>query len=370
MENLIDIKDIAQRFKIDGEYIYSEPYGCGHINDTYAVYFKRSFEPPFRCIIQRINNNIFKDPVQLMENISKITEYLGKKITKNGGDPSRETLTIIKTNDDKPYYSDNLGNYWRAYIFIENAISYQTSEKPELFFSSAKAFGKFQCFLSDYPADTLFETIPDFHNTKKRFEAFEKSVKDDICGRAANVEAEIAFAMARKSESDVLVELLKHNKLPLRVTHNDTKLNNVMIDKMTGEGICVIDLDTVMPGLSLYDFGDSIRFGASSAAEDEKDLSKVYMDLTLFEAYTKGYLSEAGESLTKDEIKLLPFSAKIMTFECGIRFLTDYLCGDTYFKIHREGHNLDRCRTQFKLVSDMENKMEAMKNIVSKYSRK
>jgi hypothetical protein len=287
---------------------------------------------------------------------------------KNGGDAKREVLTIIKTIDNNNFHIDKNGDFWRAYIFIDDATCYQIVEKPEHFYKSAKAFGKFQNQLSDFNADTLFEAIPNFHNTEKRFETFLKALDQDKFDRAQNVKPEIKFALERKADASILVNLLREHKLPLRVTHNDTKLNNVMIDNITGEGICVIDLDTVMPGLSLYDFGDSIRFGANPALEDEKDLSKVFMDLDLFELYSKGFLEEAGKSLTPTEIEYLSFSAKIMTLECGIRFLTDYLNGDTYFKIHREGHNLDRCRTQFKLVSDMEDKMDQMNDIVKKYS--
>lgn len=370
MTKNVDFKSLAQNFKIDGEFIFAESFGCGHINDTYAVYFKRTFEPPFRCIFQRINNNVFKNPIELMKNINGVTTHLRKKIVESGGDADRETLTIIYTNNGESYYIDDEGSYWRSYIFVENAVSHQTVDKPELFYNSARAFGKFQRLLADYPANTLFETIPDFHNTVKRFEALEQAVSADICDRAKDVKAEIDFAFARKNDVGVLVELLNNNELPLRVTHNDTKLNNVLLDIKTGEGVCVIDLDTVMPGLSLYDFSDSIRFGANPAAEDEKDLSKVYMDISLFKAYTEGFLSEAGEILTEKEIEMLPVAAKIMTFECGIRFLTDYLSGDTYFKIHREGHNLDRCRTQFKLVYDMENKLDLMNDIVAKRCKK
>lgn len=367
MNRTIDFKQLVSQFQFDGELIYEEPFGCGHINDTFAVYFKKLNEHPRRYILQRINHNVFKNPEKLMENIEKVTAHICKKVTQNGGNPNREVLTIIKTIDNHTYCRDEKGNYWRGYIFIDDATSYQVVEKPELFYNSAKAFGRFQKILNDFPVHTLFETIPNFHNTKKRFEAFEEAVKQDVANRANTVLPEIEFARKRKDDATVLIDLLEQGKLLLRVTHNDTKLNNVMIDNSTGEGICVIDLDTVMPGLSLYDFGDSIRFGTNPAAEDEKDLSKVFADLSLFEQFTKGFLEEAGQSLTDTEVEYLPFSAKIMTFECGIRFLSDYLNGDIYFKIHREGQNLDRCRTQFKLVSDMEQKMKNMKEIVNKY---
>lgn len=362
-----DIESIVKNFTFEGKLIKAESYGFGHINDTFAVTFEKEDGNTHRYILQRINHNIFKEPELLMNNIKNVTKYLRNAIIQNGGDPNRETLTLILTLDGKCFYKDPNGNYWHGYIFIEDATSYQTVEKPEHFYKSGKAFGKFQKLLSEYPAKTLTETIPNFHNTEKRFADFLEAVNNDIKGRAKDVKEEIEFALKRRDDASVLVNLLKQNKLPLRVTHNDTKLNNVMLDDITGEGICVIDLDTVMPGLSLYDFGDSIRFGANPAAEDEKDLSKVWMKLSLFEQYTKGFLEEAGQSLTDTEIEYLAFSAKIMTFECGIRFLADYLNGDTYYKIYREGQNLDRCHTQFKLVADMELKMDKMNEIVNKY---
>ena len=361
------VKELVGHFQFEGDFVYGEPFGCGHINDTFAVYYKMKFVHPHRYILQRINHFVFKNPDGLMQNIENVTAHIRKKIHENDGDITREVLTIIKTKDNKNYYIDEKGNYWRAYVFIDDATCYQVVEKPNDFYTAAKAFGRFQKQLCDYNAETLFETIPDFHNTEKRFEAFLDAIERDEMKRADSVRAEIDFALKRHADASVLVDLLKANELPLRVTHNDTKLNNVMIDNETGEGICVIDLDTVMPGLSIYDYGDSIRFGANPVAEDEKDLSKVYMELSLFEIFTKGFLEEAGHSLTEKEIEYLPFAAKIMTFECGIRFLGDYLNGDTYFKIHREGQNLDRCRTQFKLVADMEEKMDQMNEIVRKY---
>jgi len=367
MNKTTQLKKLVSHFQFDGDFIYEEPFGYGHINDTFAVYFKKTFKHPDRYILQRINHTIFKNPEELMQNIENVTAHIRSKLKSSGGDISREVLTIIKTKDEKNFFQDENGNFWRAYIFIDDATCYQIVEKPEQFYKSARAFGKFQKLLSDFPAETLFETIPDFHNTEKRFETFLDVLKKDPLQRAVGVKNEIEFVLNRQSDASVLVDLLKNKKLPLRVTHNDTKLNNIMIDNETGEGVCVIDLDTVMPGLSIYDYGDSIRFGANPAAEDEKDLSKVWMELSLFELFTKGFLEEAGNSLTETEIEYLPFAAKIMTFECGIRFLTDYLNGDIYFKIHRKDHNLDRCRTQFKLVADMEQKMDEMKEIVSRY---
>lgn len=263
---------------------------------------------------------------------------------------------------------DSQGDYWRAYKFIEGATSYDQVETPEDFYQSAVSFGNFQRLLADYPAETLHETIVGFHDTKARFATFKKAVEEDVCGRAASVQKEIDFVLAHEDVANVFGDMLANGELPLRVTHNDTKLNNIMIDDKTGKGICVIDLDTVMPGLAMNDFGDSIRFGASTAAEDEQDLSKVSCDMELFDVYAKGFIEGCGGKLTQKEIEMMPMGAKVMTFECGMRFLTDHLQGDTYFKIHRENHNLDRCRTQFKLVEDMEAKWDTMQEIIKKYN--
>lgn len=360
-----DFNSIVKNFTFGGDFIKSQSYGFGHINDTYEAYFIMPNGQMKRFILQRINSSVFKNPEKLMENIQAVTAFLRKKIIEIGGNPDRETLNLIPTVDGKSFYKSNDGDYWRAYVFIEDAQTYQIVERPQHFYNAGKAFGNFQKLLSDYPAETLYETIQNFHNTKTRFDTFVNVLEKDIMNRARDVKEEIGFALKRYDDAILLVNMLERGELPLRVTHNDTKFNNVMIDNRTGEGICVIDLDTVMPGLSLYDFGDAIRFGTNPAAEDEKDLSKVWMDIPLYEQFTKGFLCAAGDSLTKTELSHLPHSAKIMTYECGIRFLTDYLSGDTYFKIHREGHNLDRCKTQFKLVADMEQKFEQMQNIVN-----
>ncbi len=359
--------EVARVFALEGEPIDAKPYGCGHINDTYCVCCQREGKPQRRYILQRINHNVFKDVPGLMRNMIAVTAFLRKAVIAEGGNPDRECLTLIDTRDGEKYYHDPDGNYWRAFIFIENAITYQTVEKPEHFYYSGCAFGKFQRLLADYPSATLGETIPNFHNTASRYRDFEQAVKENASGRADEVREEIAFIRARAADCSILTNLLAKGELPLRVTHNDTKLNNVMLDDVTGRPVCVIDLDTVMPGLSLYDYGDSMRFGTNPAAEDETDLSKVTCDLNLFEQYTKGFLEECGSMLTPQEIENLPLSAKLMTLECGMRFLADHIAGDTYFKIHRDGHNLDLCRTQLKLVADMEAKMDTMKQIVEKY---
>ncbi len=360
--------DAAASFCFEGTYQAMEPFGNGHINDTFRVSCRTAEQETKRYILQRMNKEIFQKPVELMENIEGVTSYLRKIIAANGGDPERETLNLIPAKDGKAYYVDSQGEYWRAFRYIEHARSLEQVETPEDFYESAVAFGSFQRNLADYPAATLHETIPGFHDTKARFAAFKKTVAEDACGRACDVTKEIAFVLEREDITGVFGDLLARKEIPLRVTHNDTKLNNIMMDDKTRRGICVIDLDTVMPGLAMNDFGDSIRFGASTALEDEQDLDKVWCDMQLFEAYTKGFIEGCGGRLTKREMQLLPMGAKVMTFECGMRFLADYLQGDTYFKIHRPGQNLDRCRTQFKLVWDMERKWQEMQDIVKKHS--
>lgn len=343
-----------------------EPYGSGHINSTFLLK-EDTNEGTKKYILQKINTDIFKNPDELMENIKNVTEYLRKIIVQNGGDPERETLNIVPTTSGDPYYKDEMGYCWRVYHFIEDAMCYDLVETPEDFYESAVAFGNFQRLLAGFPAKTLHETIPKFHDTYSRYQDFENAVAKDKCGRAAGVEKEIAFVRERVALAKKLGELLDAGELPLRVTHNDTKLNNIMIDEKTRRGICVIDLDTVMPGLAVNDFGDSIRFGANTAYEDETDLSKVSCSLALFDIYTKGFLEGLAGSLTAKEIEMLPTGAMVMTFECGMRFLTDYLEGDVYFAIHKENHNLDRCRCQFALVADMEAKEEQLNEIVKKY---
>ena len=366
MEQRKYLEEALQQFPFGGEIKEVISYGSGHINDTYLVTVLRE-EGEKRFILQRMNRNIFKNTAELMENIVGVTRYLRKKIEENGGDPERETLNVVSTIDGDTYYTDKEGFGWRVYLFIEGAKTYDLVERPEDFYESAVAFGHFQKLLASYPAETLHETIKNFHNTKDRYEKFLYAVEQDVMGRAKDVQKEIEFVKAHAEDTAVCQDLLEAGKLPLRVTHNDTKLNNIMIDNQTRKAMCVIDLDTVMPGLSIFDFGDSIRFGASTAVEDEVDLSKVSCSMELFELYTKGFIEGCDGKLTDFELEMLPMGAKVMTLECGIRFLTDYLEGDTYFKIHRPNHNLDRCRTQFQLVADMEEKWEIMKNITKKY---
>ena len=366
MDNEKLLKEVIDQFDFVGEVIQIRPYGSGHINDTYLVEFKIKHMGVVPIILQRMNINIFKNPVQLMENILNVTTFLRKKIIQYGGDPERETLTVILNKNGKPYCQDSEGHYWRGYHFIAGATSYDEVKTDEDFYQSGLAFGKFQSLLSDFPAHTLYETIPDFHNTRARLEVFKKAVEEDIMNRAQDVQKEIQFILQREELANQLVSMQENQELPLRVTHNDTKLNNILIDDKTHQGLCIVDLDTVMPGLAVNDFGDSIRFGASTALEDEKDLSKVHCDMHLYEVYTKGFIQGCQGQLTLAEMKALPLGAKVMTFECGIRFLTDYLQGDTYFKIQYPSQNLDRCRTQLKLVEDMEKKWEEMNCIVEK----
>ena len=360
------IEETIKNIKFEGTLVEKTPFGNGHINDTYKLAFDVNGKTN-TYILQRINDDIFKNPAELMENINGVTSHLRKKIIENGGDPKRETLNVIPTIDDKLFYKDSKGVYWRAYDFIDGATCYDIVEDPEQFYQGALAFGNFQKLLADYPAHTLHETIKDFHHTPKRFEAFVKAVEEDAMGRVKYIKEDIDFILARKDETSILIDMLERGELPLRVTHNDTKLNNVMIDNKTGKGLCVIDLDTVMPGIIANDFGDAIRFGASTALEDEQDLSKVSMNLELFEVYVKGMLEASDGNLTENEIDTLPLGAKILTFQQAMRFLTDHIQGDTYFKIHRENHNLERARTQIKLVADMEAKWDQMNEIVKKY---
>ena len=336
-------------------------YGEGHINNTFVVWREDHSK---RFILQRINTDTFTDPVGLMENVCGVTRHLRAKILAEGGDPARETLNVIPTLSGSTCYLDADGGAWRAYDFVEDTICLQQVGSEADFRTVAETLGKFQNQLEDYPASTLHETIARFHDTPNRYANFEKALAADALGRAKNITSEIEFIHAREQDCHVLLDQLAAGEIPLRVTHNDTKINNVLIDAATGKGICVIDLDTVMPGLSAYDFGDSIRTGANDCAEDEPDQSKVHFDLHLYEVFAKGYLSTAGASMSMAEKKSLAWGARLMTLECGIRFLTDYLEGDYYFHIARPDHNLDRARTQFTLVRQMEEVFDQMLEIV------
>ena len=348
----------AKKFNSD-EITYIEPYGEGHINSTWLSVHKSPDGKQTKNLLQKISTAAFKKPAELMENIVGVTEFLRDRVKEDG------TLTVIPTLDGKSFLLDEYGNYWRVYKFIDGATAYQKIENDKDFYTCGIAFGEFQQLLSEYPAEKLHETIVNFHNTPSRFADFKKALAEDKAGRASSVKREIDFVLSHECKADAITSKLASGELPWRVTHNDTKLNNILIDDVTKEAKCVIDLDTVMPGAVAYDFGDCVRFGASTAAEDETDLSKVEVDLHLFEVFAKGYLATANKFLTPAEKDSLVTGAYLMTLECGVRFLTDYLNGDVYFKIHRENHNLDRCRTQFKLVSDMEAKEDKMREIVN-----
>lgn len=354
------VQSALEAFCWRGSPIYTGRYGAGHINTTYAV----ACDSGNMYILQRVNKDIFKNPEELMENLTAVTRFLAQQIE----DP-RGSLQLVETKDGKTYFVDESGEYWRAFSFIKDSVCLQAAENPEDFRQSAIAFGQFQKLLAKFPAATLHETIPNFHNTVDRYRLFHEALAADSQGRAASCQEEIQFFLDRENEGGCIVDRLADGSLPLRVTHNDTKLNNVMLDYDTHKALCVIDLDTIMPGSSLYDYGDSIRFGAATAAEDEQDLSKVSMSLELFQTYTEGYLSACGDALTETELDMLPIGAKMMTMECGMRFLTDYLNGDTYFRTTRPGQNLDRARTQIRLVADMEEKMPKMKEIVANAAR-
>ena len=348
---------VLSRFCLDSAVTSCERYGCGHINVTYLVVTASGR----RYILQRLSNRAFPDIAGLQRNIAAVTEHLHSQTDDPFG-----ALTLIPTVDGKTWYHHEQDSDWRVYDFIEGSICLQAPETPDDFYQSAIAFGTFQQQLAGFPAHTLTETIKNFHNTPDRYRIFREVLEKDCMGRAAEVASEIEFALAHEEVGGRLMGMLKEGKLPLRVTHNDTKLNNVMLRAADRTPLCVIDLDTTMPGLSAFDFGDSIRFGAATAAEDEKDLSKMTCDLKLFRIFTRGFL-KACPGLTDEERKALPLGALTMTLECGVRFLTDYLDGDHYFGIHRPEHNLDRCRTQFKLVKDMEEQFEAMAAVVKKY---
>lgn len=364
MEMNIDILEVCRAFGIEGDLSEIQVMRDGHINTTYVAFFVVNGELR-KYLVQGINTHVFKKPDKLMDNIVGVTTFLREKILENGGDPDRETLTFLPAKDGKYfyYYDDKC---WRVYHYIDSSYTINIIKKPSVFENAGRSFGLFQKNLSGYPMESLYEIIKDFHNTPKRLENLKASVEADVKGRAAEVKDEIEFALARERETKVALKLYRDGLIPLRVTHNDTKLNNILFDRKTNESICVIDLDTIMPGFSLYDFGDAIRFGANTAAEDERDLSKVQLSLTLFESFAKGFLSACATALTRAEVKHLAFSAMLMTYECGIRFLTDYLDGDVYFKIAYPDHNLVRARNQFKLVYEIEQHLDEMNEIVDR----
>ncbi len=350
---LAALKDVAAGFDLLGDFLEASPYGNGHINDTFAVLFDQG-GTRVRYIFQRLNDRIFREPIRLMENVVHVTEHLRAKLEARGiADASRRVLTLVPSREGLPYLVDREGRIWRCYLFVEDARSYDIIETPAQAFQAAKAFGAFQRDLMDYAGPRLYETIPRFHDTRNRFENLQRAIASDPCNRAIEVKAEIAFTQAHEALADSLLRLKDSGSVPERITHNDTKLNNILLDDTTGEGMCVLDLDTVMPGLSLYDFGDMVRTATNPVAEDEPDASRVQVQVPMFKAIAKGYLEGTAGTLLPAERERLVLAGKLLTFECGLRFLTDFLEGDHYFAVRREGHNLDRCRTQFALVQSL-----------------
>jgi aminoglycoside phosphotransferase (APT) family kinase protein len=361
-----NVPEIAEQFEFEGGFVKAAPHGSGHINDTYAVSCDRS-GAVVRYVLQRINHEVFKNPPAVMDNILRVTSHLRAKLEQERAtDVARRVLTVIPTRAGANYHQDADGNFWRAYGLIENARTYDVAQSPEQAFTAAKAFGDFQRMLADMPPPPLHDSIPNFHNGPMRYAQFEKALREDVVNRARNAKPEIEFLLAQGWIFDVLPKLVESGEIPVRITHNDTKINNVMFDDATGEGLCVIDLDTVMPGLAHYDFGDLVRTSTCLAAEDERDLSKVRMEMPLFESVARGYLVAAGRFLNKAERDHLVLGGKMITLIMGTRFLTDHLAGDVYYKIHREGHNLDRCRVQFELVRSIVSHEEEMNALVER----
>ncbi|MEG1755308.1 MAG: aminoglycoside phosphotransferase family protein [Clostridia bacterium] len=354
---------MADLFATAGARMTIAPYGNGHINDTFLL-VTHAPTGQQRYILQRLNGSVFLHPKEVMENIIGVTHYLAEQKKLHDDLTRMQVLTLVPAKSGAPYLTDTDGNVWRLYDFVEHTVSHEKPDSPEWFENSGCGFGDFFRLLGSYPAKTLHETIVNFHNTPVRLAQLEDAIARDPMGRVKEVSSEIAFVKGHRDLISALRSQLEDGSLPLRVTHNDTKLNNVLLDEQTGESVCVIDLDTVMPGLIAYDFGDSIRFGTNTAAEDEQDLRKCHFSMELYEAFARGYLAHAGSALTDAEVLSLPMGAILMTLECGIRFLADHINGDVYFKIHREGHNLDRCRTQFKLVAEMVAQREKMEQIV------
>ena len=352
------IEKAAYAFRISGQPVSCINFGHGHINHT----FKITTDSGREYILQKINKYVFKDPMKVMINASAVTNYIRERV-----DDPRMVLHFIPTLRGNYCHRDPDGEFWRMYDFV-GGFCLDAPETDEDFYQSALAFGRFQHLLSDFPADTLYETIPEFHNTVDRYRLLKEAIRSDNVGRAAEVQKEISFALAQEEQCSILQKMREAGTIPLRITHNDTKLNNVLLDKETRKSLCVLDLDTVMPGLSVHDFGDAIRFGATTAAEDEPDASKMKLDLNKFRAFTKGFL-EAAPTLTEVEVENLALGAFTITMEIGIRFLKDYLDGDVYFKIAYPEHNLIRARTQFALAADMQTKWQDMRNIVAEQAR-
>ncbi|MFW6154976.1 MAG: phosphotransferase enzyme family protein [Planctomycetota bacterium] len=355
-----DFRSLAAAFRLYGNFVSAVPHGSGHINDTYALTYSQG-GAPVRYLLQRVNHTIFTNVPALMDNVSRVCAHAQARLAADGcPDASRRALTLIPTRHGAPFHRDNDGGYWRVYVFIEGATGHDIARTPAQAFEAARAFGAFQTLLVDLPGERLHETIPDFHNTPKRYEAFQAALDADAHNRAIRAKAEIGWLRARRDRASALLDLHRQALVPERITHNDTKLNNVLLDDVTGEALCVIDLDTLMPGLALYDFGDLVRNGTNPAAEDEPDVSTVTMHLPMFDALVRGYLGAAGDVLTPAEIANLPLGGMVVTYEQALRFMTDYLQGDTYYKTRRPDHNLDRSRTQIALVDSIDAQRDAM----------
>lgn len=366
-----DLQEVFANYGFDASsYVNIKQIKIGHINSTYTLYFDQGSSVK-RYLLQEINTHVFKNPIQLMENIEKITTFLSEKVRLSGAKNYENlSLRVIHTLDHHSYMISSKNHFFRVYNFIENAKTYQKTNDLKLFYNAGKTIGTFQNMLSDFDASQLHETIPNFHNTPYRFQTFLKVLKENPCDRAKDCEEEIQFVLHLKDFTPVITSLIEQKLIPIKVTHNDTKLNNIMFDCETKEGLCLVDLDTVMPGTILYDFGDAIRSGCNRADEDEKNLEKVRFSVDLFKAFSEGYLSSVASSITKCEVNHLVDSAILMTFECGMRFLTDYLDGDHYFKTKYDNHNLVRCRTQFHLVKQMIEQKDVLEEIVQEAYKK
>ncbi len=359
------LRDISKQFQIYGEILHAETFKIGHINETYSATYNQG-GMRVRYIHQKINKGVFKNPAAVMNNVMRVTTHIQKKLeAATTRDVTRRSLIVIPTRDGQSYYQGKDGEFWRTFVFVEGVETFEAVQTPPQALQAGRAFGEFQHLLVDLPGGRLHETIPNFHNTRKRFSALQQAIQNDHYNRAKEAKVEIEFALQHEAMVDVILNAMAKKKIPERITHNDTKFNNVMLDVLTGEAMCVVDLDTVMPGCALYDFGDMVRTTTSPTLEDERDLSKVKMQMPMFKKLAEGYLSTAGQFLTKAERAYIAFSGKLITFEIGLRFLTDFLSGDTYFRIHRPGHNLDRCRTQFKLVDSIEKQEDAMQKYVN-----
>lgn len=360
------LQHISQQFRIYGQILHAELCKIGHINETYTATYDQG-GVLVRYIHQKINKAVFQNPVQVMENVMRVTRHLQAKLRERcARQVTRRALTVVPTHDGQPYYVDEEGNYWRTFVCVERVQSFESVQSPDQAYEAGRAFGEFQSLLADLPGHRLHETIPDFHNTRKRFERLEQAIKEDRVDRVRKAKPEIEFALAQEPWIDTLSKAHAERRIPERITHNDTKFNNVMLDWETGRAMCVVDLDTVMPGLVHYDFGDLVRTTTSPTMEDEPDLSKVGVRMPLFEALARGYLDATRDFLTPEEKSYLAFAGKLMAYTIGVRFLTDYLQGDLYFRVHRPDHNLARCRTQFQLVRSIAEQEQAMQELVDR----